>query len=139
MNEATNVNRTFGVIIEEFAHETGLGLEIDDKGSCSVITGETIVTIQYREDMDDVALFSVVTPPEDAMSPAVMHKALDADKSYYLANSTGDIKEAGAWQKFKCWLGVGDGIRGEHLQQTRKAKVRHAQHDDRKRKELSQR
>ena len=36
-------------------------------------------------------------------------KALDADKSYYLANSTGQIKEAGPWQRFKCWLGIGDG------------------------------
>ena len=64
------MNRTFDAIIEEFAHDTGLGLEIDDKGSCSVITGETIVTIQYREETDDVALFSFVTAPEDAMSAA---------------------------------------------------------------------
>ena len=36
-------------------------------------------------------------------------RSLDADKTYYLANSTGQIKEAGAWQKFKCYFGVGDG------------------------------
>ena len=36
-------------------------------------------------------------------------RSLDANKSYYLANSTGQIKEAGFWQKFKCFLGVGDG------------------------------
>ena len=34
---------------------------------------------------------------------------LRADKSYYLANSTGTIKEAGLWQRFKCWTGFGDG------------------------------
>ena len=34
---------------------------------------------------------------------------LDANKTYYIANSTGEIKEAGLWQRFKCWLGVGDG------------------------------
>ena len=34
---------------------------------------------------------------------------LDANKTYYIANSTGEIKEAGFWQKFKCLLGVGDG------------------------------
>ena len=73
----TEVNRTFRTLIEEFAHETGLGLEIDDKGSCSVITGETVVTIQYREETDDVALFSAVTAPEDVMPPAVMRKALE--------------------------------------------------------------
>ena len=36
-------------------------------------------------------------------------RSLDANKTYYLANSTGQIKEAGAWQKFKCFFGVGDG------------------------------
>ena len=35
-------------------------------------------------------------------------RSLDANKTYYIANSTGQIKEAGAWQKFKCFLGVGD-------------------------------
>ena len=74
---ATDVNRTFSALIGEFAHETGLELEIDDKGSCSVITGETVVTIQYREETDDVALFSAVTAPEDMMPPAVMRKALE--------------------------------------------------------------
>ena len=34
---------------------------------------------------------------------------LDANKTYYIANSTGEIKEAGLWQKFKCFFGVGDG------------------------------
>ena len=72
-----DMNRTFAALIGEFARETGLGLEIDDKVSCSVITGETVVTIQYREETDDVALFSAVTAPEDAMSPAVMRKALE--------------------------------------------------------------
>ena len=35
-------------------------------------------------------------------------RSLDANKTYYLANSTGQIKEAGAWQKFKCYFGIGD-------------------------------
>ena len=35
-------------------------------------------------------------------------RSLEADKTYYLANSTGQIKEAGAWQKFKCFFGIGD-------------------------------
>lgn len=38
-------------------------------------------------------------------------RGLDANKSYYVSNKTGEIKEAGAWQKFKCALGVGDGRR----------------------------
>ena len=32
-------------------------------------------------------------------------RSLDANKTYYLANSTGQIKEAGAWQRFKCFFG----------------------------------
>ena len=32
-------------------------------------------------------------------------RSLDANKTYYLANSTGEIKEAGAWQRFKCFFG----------------------------------
>lgn len=36
-------------------------------------------------------------------------KALDANKTYYIANSTGEVTEASAWQKFKCLLGIGDG------------------------------
>jgi hypothetical protein len=76
-NMATDVKNAFGKLIDEFARETGLGLEIDDKDSCSVITGETVVTMQYRSETDDVALFSAVTAPEDDMSAAVMRKALE--------------------------------------------------------------
>ncbi len=36
-------------------------------------------------------------------------RGLDAGKSYYIANSTGGIKEAGVWQRFKCALNIGDG------------------------------
>ena len=33
-------------------------------------------------------------------------RTLDANKTYYLSNTTGEIKEAGFWQKFKCLFGV---------------------------------
>ena len=33
-------------------------------------------------------------------------RSLDASKTYYLANSTGEIKEAGAWQRFKRYFGI---------------------------------
>ncbi len=36
-------------------------------------------------------------------------RSLDAKKTYYISNSTGQIKEAGRWQKFKTLLGIGDG------------------------------
>ena len=36
-------------------------------------------------------------------------RSLDANKTYYIANSTGQIKEAGGSQKFKTFFGIGDG------------------------------
>ena len=33
--------------------------------------------------------------------------SLDANKSYYIANSTGEIAEATPWQKFKSFFGIG--------------------------------
>ena len=36
-------------------------------------------------------------------------RSLNANKTYYLSNSTGEIKEAGGWQKFKCFFHFGDG------------------------------
>lgn len=34
---------------------------------------------------------------------------LNANESYYLSNTTGEIKQAGWLQKLKCWFGIGDG------------------------------
>ena len=36
-------------------------------------------------------------------------RSLDANKSYYVAYSSGEINEATTWQKFKYFLGIGDG------------------------------
>lgn len=36
-------------------------------------------------------------------------RSLDTSKSYYLSNTTGEIKAADTWQKFKCFFGFGDG------------------------------
>ena len=33
-------------------------------------------------------------------------RTLDANKSYYLSNTTGQVKEVGLWQKFKCLIGI---------------------------------
>ena len=33
-------------------------------------------------------------------------RKLDGNKAYYLSDTTGQIKEAGLWQRFKCWIGV---------------------------------
>ena len=31
---------------------------------------------------------------------------LDADKTYFLSSTTGEIKEASCWMRFKCAIGV---------------------------------
>lgn len=35
-------------------------------------------------------------------------RSLKADKSYYISNATGEIKQAGFWHKFKMYFSVGD-------------------------------
>ena len=35
-------------------------------------------------------------------------RSLDANKSYYISNATGQIKQAGFWHKFKMYFSVGD-------------------------------
>jgi len=36
---------------------------------------------------------------------------LDSNKTYYLSNTTGEVKEAGLWQKIKCAFGVKSALR----------------------------
>ena len=46
---------------------------------------------------------------KDMKITTTMLTQLRADKSYYLSNTTGTIKETGLWQWFKCFTGLGDG------------------------------
>lgn len=67
----------FEAIISELAAATGLGLAVDAQDSCSLITGETIITMQYRRDLDDVVIFAPLRDGDDALSLPVMQKALE--------------------------------------------------------------
>ena len=52
---------------------------------------------------------------------------LNPNKSYYLSNTTGEIKEAGVVQWFRCLLGVGGG-RTKAAALARPSHPRHAHH-----------
>ena len=53
----------FESLIGEFSKETGLPLEADAGESCSLETDGLVVTLQYRRERGDVALFAPVSEP----------------------------------------------------------------------------
>ena len=65
-------------LIKELGEATGLPLELDARDACSLETEGLIVTLQYRRQQDDVALFAPVTNPEAEGDPdaATLCKAL---------------------------------------------------------------
>ena len=67
----------FEAVISELAAATGLCLAVDAQDSCSLITGETIITMQYRRDHDVVAIFAPLRDGDDALSLPTMQKALE--------------------------------------------------------------
>ena len=53
----------FESLIAEFAKKTGLPLEADAQESCSLETEDLVITLQYRRERDDVAIFAPVSEP----------------------------------------------------------------------------
>lgn len=53
----------FESLIGEFSKETGLPLEADAGESCSLETDGLVVTLQYRRERGDVAIFAPVSEP----------------------------------------------------------------------------
>ena len=53
----------FESLIGEFSKETGLPLEVDAGESCSLETDGLVVTLQYRRERGDVAIFAPVSEP----------------------------------------------------------------------------
>lgn len=67
----------FETIVKEMAEATGLPLELDEKDSVSVEADGVVVTVQYRRDHDDVALFAAVAEDaDDATCRAALGLAL---------------------------------------------------------------
>ena len=69
----------FETLIKNFAEETGLPLQIEADNSCSLESDEMIITMQYRQDNDDIIIFAPVMAPDDneKLPYSVLKKALE--------------------------------------------------------------
>lgn len=68
----------FRKLVSELASVSGLPLEVDNSNSFSIEYDDLIITLQYRKDQDDVAIFSPVTDPESIsiINESVLRQAL---------------------------------------------------------------
>lgn len=68
----------FGSLIAEFAAATGLELSVDARDSCTLVSDQLALTLQYCPDGDEVALFAPVVELDDdgPLPVAVLRKAL---------------------------------------------------------------
>ena len=66
----------FESLIAEFAKKTGQPLEADEQESCSLETEDLVITLQYRRERDDVALFAPVAEPGEELSHETLRAAL---------------------------------------------------------------
>ena len=66
----------FESLIGGFSKETGLPLEVDAGGFCSLETDGLVVTLQYRRERGDVAIFAPVSEPGDDLPPETLRAAL---------------------------------------------------------------
>lgn len=55
---------SFKDILAELSKESGLPLELDQNDSCLLELEDILITLQYRHDHDDIAIFAPVTDPE---------------------------------------------------------------------------
>ena len=67
----------FESLIAEFAKKTGLPLKVDGLESCSLETEGLVITLQYRRERDDVALFAPVSEPGEELPPETFRAALE--------------------------------------------------------------
>ena len=68
----------FKSIIKELSELMEFNIEVDSNDSCFLEFGSLIITLQYRQAEDDIAIFSVVTDPEkiSTLSESVLRAAL---------------------------------------------------------------
>lgn len=68
----------FKSIIKELSELMEFNIEVDSNDSCFLEFGNLIITLQYRQSQDDIAIFSVVTDPEkiSTLSESVLRAAL---------------------------------------------------------------
>ena len=68
----------FASLIKDLSELMELDIEVSGNESCSLEFGDMIITLQYRQEQDDIAIFSVVTDPEktSTLSDTVLRAAL---------------------------------------------------------------
>lgn len=68
----------FTSLIKDLSELMELDIEVSANESCSLEFGDMIITLQYRQEQDDIAIFSVVTDPEkiSTLSDTVLRAAL---------------------------------------------------------------
>ena len=71
--------KPFEALMKGFTMATGLPMQISVDDSCSLETEGMIITMQYRQESDDIVIFApVMTPDEDETLPnGVLRKALE--------------------------------------------------------------
>ncbi len=71
--------KPFEALMKGFTEATGLPMQISVDDSCSLETEGMIITMQYRQESDDIVIFApVMTPDEDETLPnGVLRKALE--------------------------------------------------------------
>lgn len=76
-NSKTEKMNAFEKLIAEFSEMTGLGLVPDERQGCFLETEGIIITIQYRQELDEIVIFAPVTDAEgEAPTKAMYEKAL---------------------------------------------------------------
>ncbi|MBQ9220954.1 type III secretion system chaperone [Succinivibrio sp.] len=58
----------FESTIKDLSGIMGFDIEVSPNESCSFEFGDLIITLQYRQAQDDIAIFSVVTDPEKILT-----------------------------------------------------------------------
>lgn len=68
----------FESLIADFSAKTGLDLAPDERQGCFLETEGILITIQHRQDADDIVIFAPVTDPDASERPtrAMLEKAL---------------------------------------------------------------
>jgi len=68
----------FETLIADFSSKTGLSLVPDERQGCFLETDGVVITIQYRQEADEVVIFAPVTDPDSGapLTKAMCEKAL---------------------------------------------------------------
>ncbi len=67
----------FELLAGEFGEASGIEVAVENGESFNLLTDGLVITVQYRFDADDVAIFSAVSDPDREVDGKMMKKALE--------------------------------------------------------------